>query len=143
MQDLDLAKKQLYSKQLTLAIAKNGQVLYQTDSHRISGVIHAIDSLGTELKGASVADKVAGKALALLCIYAGVREVYAEVLSKTAKALFQEYQIDCHWQQLVDNVLDLNKTGVCPLEKAAADISNPKDSYRVFKALMEKMKSCK
>jgi hypothetical protein len=143
MQDLDLAKKQLYEKQLKLVISKNGQVLYQTDSNRISGFIHAIDDLGAELNGASVADKVAGKALALLCIYAGIRKVYAEVLSKKAQVLFEENKVLYQWQLLVDNVLDVNKTGICPLEKAAADISNPEDSYKVFKALMEKMKPCK
>ena len=56
MQDLEIAKNQLYEKQLTLAIVKNGQVLFQTDSHRISGFIGAIDKLGTQLNGASVAD---------------------------------------------------------------------------------------
>jgi hypothetical protein len=143
MQDLEIAKKQLYSKQLTLAIVKNNQVLFQTDSHRISGFINAIDTLGMQLNGASVADRVAGKALALLCIYAGIGEVYAEVLSKKAQALFQENRVACQWTQLVDNVLDSNKTGVCPFEKAAAGISDPQDSYAVFKALFEKMKPCK
>jgi hypothetical protein len=140
MQDLEIAKKQLYDKELTLAIVKEGQILFQTDSHRISGFIRAIDTLGNQLNGASVADRVAGKALALLCIYAGIREVYAEVLSKKAQALFEENNLACHWEKLVDNVLNLNKTGVCPFEKAADGISDPTDSYAMFKALLEKMK---
>lgn len=143
MQDLELSKKQLYSKQLTLVIAKNGQVLFETDSHRISGFIHAIDTLETKLKGASIADRVAGKALALLCIYAGIREVYAEVLSQKAKLLFEENNVACEWEHLVENVMDINKTGMCPFEKAAAEISNPKVSYATFKALLENMKPCK
>jgi hypothetical protein len=143
MQDLEIAKKQLYSKQLTLVIVKNNRVLFQTDSHRISGFISAIDALGMQLNGASVADRVAGKALALLCIYAGIHEVYAEVLSKKAQALFEKNKVVYQWQQLVENVLDLNKTGVCPFEKAAAEISEPKDSYAAFKTLLEKMKPCK
>jgi hypothetical protein len=142
MQDLDLAKKQLYDKELTLVIAKSGQVLFETDAHRISGFLHAIDTLGPQLKGASVADKVAGKALALLCVYAGIREVYAEVLSKKAQALFDENHVSYAWGQMVENVLDLNKTGVCPFEKAAAAISDPKDSYGAFKSLLAKMKPC-
>ena len=142
MQDLEIAKKQLYSKQLTLAIVKNNKVLFETDSHRISGFIHAIDTLGMQLNGASVADRVAGKALALLCIYAGVREVYAEVLSKKAQALFDEKGIACQWNQLVDNVLDLSKTNMCPFEKEAESINNPQDSYSMFKVLLEKMKTC-
>ncbi len=143
MQDLEIAKKQLYDKQLTLVIVKNGQVFFQTDSHRISGFIGAIEKFDTDLNGASVADRVAGKALALLCVYAGIHEVYAEVLSRKAKAVFEENKVPCEWKQLVDNVLDLNKTDTCPFEKAAAGISDPKDSYAVFKALLEKMKHCK
>jgi hypothetical protein len=143
MQDLEIAKKQLYYKELTLVIAKNGQVIFQTDSHRISGFIHAIDVLGTQLNGASLADRVAGKALALLCVYAGITEVYAEILSKKAKSLFEECMVACKWKHLVDNVLDLNKTDMCPFEKAAANLIDPKDSYGVFKALLEKMRSCK
>ena len=131
MQDIEIAKKQLLDKNLTLAIAKNGQIIFQTDSHRISGFINAIDTLGTQLNGASVADRVAGKALALLCVYAGINEVYAEVLSKKAQALFEENKVACQWKQLVDNVLDLNKTDMCPFEKAAANISDPKDSYAI------------
>jgi hypothetical protein len=142
MQDLETAKKQLHNKQLTLAIVKNGQVLFQTDSHRISGFIGAIEKFGTQLNGASVADRVAGKALALLCVYAGIVEVYAEVLSRKAKAVFEENKVAVEWKEIVDNVLDLNKIGVCPFEKVAADISDPKASYVAFKALLEKMKPC-
>jgi hypothetical protein len=143
MQDVEIAKKQLNDNDFTLVIVKNGQVLFQTDSHRISGFMNAIEKLSGKLNGASVADRVAGKALALLCVYAGIREVYAEVLSKKAKVLFEENNVSCHWLQLVDHVLDVNKSGVCPFEKAAADISDPKDSYAAFKALMDKMKPCK
>lgn len=143
MQDLQLAKKQLYGQQLTLVIVKGGQVLFQTDSHKISGFIKAIEKLGTQLNDAAVADRVAGKALALLCVYAGISEVYAEVLSKNAQSVFEEYKIGVHYKELVDNVLDLNKDSVCPFEKVAAGIVNPKDSYGAFRALHEEMKSCK
>ncbi len=143
MRDLEMAKQMLCTKELTLAIVKNGQVLFQTSSHRISGFIHAIDSLGTQLNNASIADRVAGKALGLLCVYVGVREVYAEVMSKKAQELFQKYHIAYEYEQLVDNVLDLNKSDVCPFEKAAADILYPKDAYSTFKALLERMKPCR
>ncbi len=143
MQDLQLAKKQLYKGDLTLAIVKNGELLFQTDAHRISGFLRAIDQFGDELKGASVADRVAGKALALLCVYAGITQVYAEVLSKKAQTVFEEGNITVDWKELVDNVLDQTKTRVCPFEKIAADILDPKDAYGAFKALLERFKTCK
>ena len=143
MNDLEIAKHQLHRKELTLAIVKNGEVLFEMRSHRISGFLGAIEKLGNILEGAAVADRVAGKAIALLCVYAKISNVYAEVLSEKAKAVFEENEISHEWKALVKNVLDLNKSGVCPFEKAAAGISDPKDAYRTFKALQESLKACK
>ena len=143
MSDMDIAKSRLFEEELTLAIVKNGEVLFETGSHRISGFLGAIEKFGAKLEGAAVADRVAGTAIALLCVYVKISDVYAEVLSEKAKAVFEENGIRHEWKELVKNVLDLNKSGVCPFEKAAADISDPKDAYRTFKALQESLKACK
>jgi hypothetical protein len=143
MSDLDIAKSRLFEEELTLAIVKYGEVFFETGSHRISGFLGAIEQLGDRLEGASVADRVAGKAIALLCVYAKIREVYAEVLSRKAKVVFEENGIRHEWNVLVDNILNLNKSGVCPFEKATAEISDPKDAYKAFKALQESLSACK
>jgi len=143
MKDVEIAKNQLYKKELTLAIVKNGEVLFETHSHRILGFLGAIEQFGGELEGASLADRVAGKAIALLCVYAKIKEVYAEVLSKKAKTVLEQNGVHHEWKELVENILDLNKNGVCPFEKAAKGISDPKEAYRTFKALQESLKACK
>jgi hypothetical protein len=143
MSDLDIAKSKLYEEELTLTIVKNGEVLFETGSHRISGFLGAVEQLGAGLEGASVADRVAGKAIALLCVYAGIRHVYAEVLSRKAKAVFEENGISHEWKELVANILNLNKSRVCPFEKAAAEISDSKDAYKAFKALQESLQAYK
>ena len=137
MNDLDLAKKKFHRKKLTLIIVKKGDVLFETASHGISGFLAAIEQLGTMLKGASVADRVVGKANALLHVYAGIREVYAEVLSVKANKVLEENGIPCEWKELVENILDLNRSSVCPFEKAAADVSDPKRAYAQFRALLK------
>lgn len=143
MNDLEIAKTQLHRKELTLAIVKNGEVLFETRSHRISGFLGAIEQFGSKLEGAAVADRVAGKAIALLCVYAKISDVYAEVLSEKAKAVFDENGIRHEWKELVTNILNLNKSQVCPFEKAAAEISDPKDAYKAFKALQESLQAYK
>ncbi len=143
MSDLEIAKTQFHRKELTLAIVKNGELLFETRSHRISGFLGAIEKLGDVLEGAAVADRVAGKAIALLCVYAKISDVYAEVLSEKAKTVFEENSVRHEWKELVKNVLDLNKSGVCPFEKLAAAISDPKDAYRKFKSLQASLKPCK
>lgn len=140
MKDLETAKTLLHRKELTLSIVKNGETLFETRSSRISGFLGAIEKLGDKLEGASLADRVVGKAIALLCVCAKIKEVYAEVLSERAKQVLEENGIGHEWKELVQNVLDLNKSGICPFERTAAGISDPKDSYRIFKALQETLK---
>jgi hypothetical protein len=143
MNDLDIAKRRLYDEKLTLVVVKKGVVIFKTDSHRISGFLGAIENLGSELEGAAIADRVAGKAVALLCVYCGIDKVYAEILSVKALAVFEDNGIPCEWQTLVDNILDLTRSGVCQFEKTAADIFDPEKAYKAFKVLQQSFKACK
>jgi hypothetical protein len=141
MKDLEIAKKRLNEKRLTLSIVKNGEVIFETVSSGISGFFEAIEKFGNGLEGASVADRVTGKAIALLCVYAKIKAVYAMVLSKGAKTVFEKYAIHCEWKELVENILDVKKAGICPFEKLAEEISNPKDAYKRLKLCKKSMKT--
>jgi hypothetical protein len=143
MTDIEIAKTELFEENLTLAVVKNGVLLYSTKSHRISGFLEAIDRCGENLCGASVADRVVGKAVALLCAYARVKVVYAVVLSRKALSVLKQSKVCVFWNELVENVLDEKKTGVCPLEKAAAQISSPDVAFKILRGLRETLKSAK
>ncbi len=143
MSDLDIAKNELYEENLTLTIVKNGAVLFETRSHRISGFLEAVETLGDRLEGAAVADRVVGKAVAFLCVYAKIRAVYAAVLSRKAHAVLKKEGISCKWNELVENVLDANKSGMCPFEKTAAGMSDAGEAYVAFRRLRDNLNSCK
>jgi hypothetical protein len=140
-QDLTMAKERLLAeKSLTLSIVNNGQVIFETASHGISGFLEAIEKFGERgLEGASVADRITGKAIALLCIYSKVKAVYAVILSKGAKDLFEKHAVHHEWSNLVEKILDIDKAEVCPFEKLAAKISNPKEAYKMLKALQNSL----
>ena len=140
MQDLELAKERLNEKSLTLSIVKNGEIIFETVSNGISGFLEAIEKFGDGLEGTSVADRVTGKAIALLCVYAKVKAVYAIILSKGAKSVFEKHAVYHQWENLVENILDINKAEICPFEKMATEISNPKDAYRKLKASQNSLK---
>ena len=69
-----------------------------------------------------------------------ISAVYSEVLSKKAETVFEQNRINYQWTELVRNVLDLNKHGLCPFEKIAARISDPENAYHAFKTLQEHLK---
>jgi hypothetical protein len=135
MLDLEIAKKRLSEDGLTLSIVKNSEVVFETVSHGVSGFLEAVEKFGDKLEGASVADRIVGKAVALLCVYAKVEAIYAMVLSRNAEELLEENMIHFEWKRLVENILDANKTGLCPFERLAMEISSPKEAYERLKAL--------
>jgi len=135
MKDLEIAKKRLHSENLTLSVVKNSKVIFESKNRGISGFLQALEKFGDSLKGASAADKVVGKAIALLCIYAGIKAVYASTLSKEAKTVFERHKIYFEWDRLVEKILNADKVEACPFEKAAINISDPGEAYIKFKDL--------
>jgi hypothetical protein len=143
MNDLEIAKSLLSKKRLTLVIVKNGKTLFETQFHRISGFLKAIEQEGKNLHDASVADRVVGKAVALLCVYAKVKEVYAETLSVEGKNALQQNGIAIEAKELVNTILDDRKKDLCPYEKEAANVNKPQAAFDRFKALQKKMQACR
>ena len=143
MNDLEKAKSLLIQNHLTLIIIKRGETLFETKSNRISGFLNAIEQLGKKLEDAAVADKVAGKAVALLCVHSGINAVYAEILSTKAKEVFEKNRITHQWKTLVENILDQNRKDTCPFEKEAKTVTSPNEAYERFNILKQRMIHCR
>lgn len=86
-------------------------------------------SAGTDLHGFSAADKVVGKATAFLYVLAGVKEVYAPVMSEKARDVFMEYGIGFECKEVVDAIINRTGTGICPMEHAVTEIETPEEAY--------------
>ena len=137
MQDLEMAKERLFDEDLGILIVKDGHVIYESGSRGLSGLLEAIDTEGKMLEGAAVADRVVGKAAALLCVFVKVEAVYAITLSREAKAVLERHAIRNEWTCLVDGILDVDRVGLCPFEKLVAGISSPKVAYEMLRILCE------
>ena len=141
MNDLKIARNILQTKELSLVIVKNGYVIFKTKETGIKGFLEAIEKSGNSLKESSIADKVVGKAIALLCVYAKVSEVYAKILSKDAMSLLKKYNINHEWSTIVEEILDFKKKQTCPFEIKAKKIIDPKTTYIELKSLLKLMNS--
>jgi hypothetical protein len=142
-QDLEIAKRELKERSLSLVIVKDKKIIFESSSHGIIGFLQAIEKLGKSLKKASVGDRIVGKAIALLCVYTEVKAVYAETLSERARIFFEKYALHCEWDNIVEKILGANKTKSCPFEKAAEHISNVEEAYEKLKRLLWEMTSSK
>ena len=94
---------------------------------------------GPDLRGCQAADKVVGKATAYLYVLLGAREVYANVMSRSAAQVLQENGVAVSWGTLVENIINRQGTGICPFEEAVLDIHTPREAMKAILAKMEKM----
>lgn len=119
-------------------IASNGYYSYGSG---ISPVIDKINENRLFFKDLIVVDKIVGKASAMLLTYSGVKEVYALCLSKQGKQIFEEYGITYHYDELVDNIINRKKDGICPMEICVKDINSLNEAYLALKKKVEELKN--
>jgi hypothetical protein len=136
--DLDNATERLKQKNIALAIAKKGEVVFETSAHGLGGLLKAIDELGEEMRGSSVADNVVGQAAALLCVYAGVVAVFAVTASEKGIQTLRDGNISYRFENRVQHILDSKRRDVCPFEKLVDGISSPEEAYEKLKSLAAK-----
>jgi hypothetical protein len=132
--DLETASKRLNQKSLNLVVVKNGKVLFETESHGLGDLVEAINQLQSSIKGSSVADKIVGRAAALLFVYSGVSAVFAATISDGGIAILDNNNVFHEFEKRVPRILNLKKTDVCPFEKLVADLSSPEEAYERLKA---------
>ena len=138
--DLNIAKEKLKQKNLALVIAKRGRVIFETSSHGIDGLMKAIEELDKEMKGSAVADKIVGKAAALLCVYTGVVAVFAVTASEKGIQVLKDNNVLCRFESKVPHILNSQRSDICPFEKLVINISNPKKAYEKLRAFAAERK---
>jgi len=69
------------------------------------------------LKGASVADKVVGKAAAALMISGGVKKLYTNTISSLALDILKDADIEVSYKNQVPFIVNRDQSDWCPMEK--------------------------
>lgn len=142
MSDLTEAKKILKEGTDSIVLAGPGPV-YRGQGRGVSALLNWI-AAGTDLKGYSAADKIVGKAAALLMAEAGIIAVYAPVMSKAGIAELEKNQIHAEYDQEADQILNMDQTGICPMEQCVREISDPDQAVKALqKKMMELKKGAK
>jgi len=134
MQDLRLAKLRLKEGDLTLVVVKEDKVIFETESQGVGGFLQAIEKFGKELVASSVADRIVGAAAAMLCVYSKVASVFAITISEEGIKVLEGNDIFYEFENRVPNILNYDRTDVCPFEKVAAGSRDPKEAYVKLKS---------
>lgn len=85
------------------------------------------------LSGATIADKVIGKAAAGMIAYGGASEVYAEAMSRKALPLLEDNNVRYSYGQVVDHIVIPQGDTRCPLEEIVAPATTAEEAVRLLR----------
>jgi hypothetical protein len=123
--DLEQAKKLLRERSLAFAVVKDERIVGISLEKGVTDLLALMDRQGAALAGASLADKLVGKAVAAMVCQAGIRAVYTPLLSRPALEMLQRYQVPLEYDELVPMILSHDGKVRGPLEQLLLDVHNP------------------
>lgn len=118
-------------------------VIRKGDEERVfvrRGVADLYELLHTDsefLNGAWVADKVIGKGAAALMALGGVREVYADVISRSARELLDREGIPVTCAFEVPYIRNRAQTGQCPVESLCSTTDDLQEMLEKITGFLE------
>lgn len=133
------AKSLLHDGGFTFALI-NGEKSFTSDKRGVAPVLMLLEDNPSLLKGAFIADKVIGKAAALLLICGGVNEIYADTASSAAVEVCEKHDIPFFYGKSVPVIKNRTGEGMCPMEASVLFLDNPGRAFEVISENYKKIK---
>ena len=133
---LEQAKTALQGELTFAAILQDGR-LVTSEKKGIAPMMALLAENESMLQGAVVADRVIGRAAALLMQKAGVAEVYGEVVSSHAIKAFEAAGLSFSFGKEVEYIINRAGTGMCPMEETVLEMTSAEEAYT---ALQQKLR---
>jgi hypothetical protein len=138
MNDLEIAKQKFTSSNYTFVLINRDKII-TSKARGIKPIFEAVTNNKDITNGSALADKVIGKAAALLAVYGGVKNIYAQLTTYSAIEVCDKNNIYIEYNSVVSAIQNRDKTGICPMEKLSKDTIIPEEIVeRVSQFLVEK-----
>ena len=129
LDDLTIARKVLAERSANIVVVRDGMILFTGWSKGLRDLAKITLESPRILYGSSIADRIVGKAAAIIFTVNGVKAVYALTLSKHALRELERSRIEFHYERLVSHIEGPSE-GICPFEKLVMDIIDYNEAYR-------------
>lgn len=133
MRDIECAKQKLNKHSVVWVY---GTVQKFSDERGIQPLLNLIEE-EQKLCGYSVADKIVGKAAALLFAVLQPKEIFAGVLSSSGEEVLRRFKIPYTYGIKVNRIMNRAGTNICPMEQTVENID---DLQEALIALRKKVK---
>ena len=139
MTDLERARSLFAEGGYTCVLCK-GDALYTSTRAGVAPLMEWIAD-GVDLRGFAAVDKIVGKAQAMLAVLAGLKEVFAPVMSQSGRDYLERHGIAASCDTLVPLIVNRQGTGSCPMEAAVAAIEQPDEGMRALQKRIRELKT--
>lgn len=129
--DLDLARALLIANKEATLVAVRGDEVITCTERGIKPLLAWVRE-GRDLTGFSVADKVVGKAPALLYAVLGPDAVFSPVMSWTGRAVLLAASVATSYDVLVPHIQNRSHSGQCPMDASVTDVFDPYEAVSVL-----------
>ena len=127
--------KQLLQNHTCVVRTAQGEI-FTSDERGIRPAVQWLRNDRGLLSGAEVADKVVGKAAALLFAFGGVKYIWAECMSDAAIAFLAQSGISFEYAERTEHIINRDRTGFCPMESRALPIDDPAEAFALFDGII-------
>ena len=135
---LAAAVEQIKSDHAACVVIRDGAVVKTADGRGIGPVLGLYDE--GILSGATVVDKIVGKAAAMVMTAGGVTACYALTVSKTALSWFRAHGVAVEYETCVDVIINRQGDGPCPMEQTVKEIDSEDEALFALRNKMEELK---
>ena len=124
---------------ITFAAILKDDTLITSEKKGIAPMMALLSADEEVLAGAVVADRVIGRAAALLMQKAGVAQAYGSVVSTHALKVFQAADLSFSYDREVDYIINRAGNGMCPMEQTVLDLSDPEEAYAALRCRLAEL----
>lgn len=117
---------------LTLQVEKAGRVIFASSEPMLKPLLLCLQQRQSEMAGATVIDKIVGRAAAYLCVKGKVAEVITPLASHGAQEVLQQAGIPLQAQRVVAQIMNRSNTGPCPMEQLAGETLSAEGFYEAL-----------
>ena len=114
----------------SLVLKKDNLILYSSD--RSIKTLRKLVNTNKDFSNFAACDNVVGKGAAFLYLFLNIKHIYTPLISVPALRLLAENGVQVVFEELVENIINVDKTDLCPMEKATLNINNKEDALKAI-----------
>ena len=138
-QALAAAVAQIQSDKAACVVLRDGAVVKTAAGRGIAPILSLYDE--GVLAGATVVDKIVGKAAAMVMTAGGVTACYALTVSAPARAWFRAHGVALEYDTCVDVIINRAGDGACPMEQTVKDLTDETEALLALRAKLEALQN--